>query len=188
MNNKAPIVLFFIIIALAALGGVWQSSVFAATVPPVVPSKEAVVESTPVVDVWQEGVVSGSAGASVNLPGLAEIEVPPGTLAEGSKVKVGAVNAEDIPLPESFKDIRNVLYIGIEENDVEFSGELKNPLTITLTLTPDQVEAFKKAPALSIQRYDAEQGKWVRIPSTLSGNKLVIQTKKAGYFVFGSGK
>ena len=186
MKDKTPLVIFVVVVALAVIGGTWQSSVFAATVPPTVPTKEAVVLSTPVVDTWQETVVSGTEAASVAIPGLATVDVPAGLLKDGSKVKASALKPEDVPSQENFANISGVLYLSIEEDGAEMTEELAEPVSITFELTADQIEAFKKDPGMSVQWFDPEKEEWVRIPATLSENKLVIQTKKAGYFVFGS--
>jgi hypothetical protein len=188
MKNKLPPILFALIVGLALFGGTWQMSPFAATVPPVVPEQPVVQSSPPVSGTGQVSTTDDGNGARIEITNQALISVPANTLQPGTVIKASTVISSEAPSSGSLSSINNVLFLDLSKDGVSLSNPLTSSISISMTLSDDQIEAFKKDPTLGVQWYDPDKKEWVKLPASLVDGKLVFETKKGGYFAFGSKK
>ncbi|OPY63610.1 MAG: Cellulosome-anchoring protein precursor [Pelotomaculum sp. PtaU1.Bin065] len=130
----------------------------------VVTTPPAVVSST------GTATVAPAAGGTVSLGGEAAVEIPAGALAGTDEIEIEVRRIDTPPaVPAGFR-----LAGGVYEFSVggESSYSFAKDVTIKLSFDPDMVGAGE-IPA--IEYYDENQGQWVNLGGTVSGNTVSVR-------------
>lgn len=188
MKTKILFASLGLIGVLALLGGTWQLTALAVTVPPYIPPAPVTQPSTPVTGEGEVTTTDSGNGAVVEIADLATVSIPPNTLAPGSVIKAVSVLSSMLPENDMLDSIGSIVHISIDQNGEDMTGSLSSSMNVVMTLTAEQVEAFKKDPKMGVQWYDPEKKEWVKIPATLMDGKISFNTKQTGYFAFASQK
>lgn len=187
MKSKSVMIIFGVLVVLALVGGAWQTSVFAQTVPPVVPADNGTGGGGP--------VIPPAGGATANQTvenGKAALVTSGGWQVSAGKNVLPAGDVLGVTIPGNLPGAGSVsaitggMYTTLTNNgaNVELSGNQK--VVVSFKLSQDQLDAFKKDPNAGILWYDPVKKSWVRLSATLNGDTLSVETSGLGYFVVGS--
>jgi hypothetical protein len=152
------------VISLAILGGTWDTSLAAGTVPPNRPPAYGPggrFGGGP----FGRGGPFGPGGLVIPVTGAGAL-IP----VTGAGCTLTPIEIETLPE-------------GVEPKGTAYTCDGGCQIEIT---DPALIEAFKQVPGLAIFWYDPDGKQWVKLSTTLVGDTLVATIPGAGFVVFGS--
>jgi hypothetical protein len=190
MKIKTPLIVIGLILVLALFAGTWQTNVFAATVPPVVPpAPPVVIVVPPIIPVTGNCVVAPSIKGRpllADLSGAFKTGVDADVVKPGREVKICLVDPNNIPDSGGVISTGSIVYVTVQEKGKELRPILfSRRAKVTFVLTQDEVDAFKKDPTLGVLWYNETDKRWVRFIAVLDGNELTVYTNRVGMFMMG---
>jgi hypothetical protein len=174
-QTTAVFILFSLCMALALLGGTWQTASAVGTVP-VTPPTNPVPPLPPVIP------VTGTCVGEIIKVEDVSLCIPDG--AVDKKYKAALEIVTDVPGSAQINALTPVVNVYLKDGVLTLPEyKFVKEALLTIKLSTATVDLFKKNPLVALMHYDLQTKKWVKMPVTVLDNQALVSISSSGLYV-----